>query len=60
MSVTLDIPSTHLVETANLNLAEPRIHLRAVSWEQYETLIATVGNRPRLRMSYPEDDRPSP
>ena len=55
MSVTLDIPSTHLVETANLNLTEPRIHLCAVSWEQYETLIATVGNRPRLRMSYLED-----
>lgn len=55
MSVTLDIPSTHLVETANLNLAEPRIHLCAVSWEQYETLIATVGNRPRLRISYLED-----
>jgi Uma2 family endonuclease len=45
MSITLDIP-------ARSSEAEPRIPLGGVTWEQYETMIAAVGDRPRLRMSY--------
>ena len=52
MSVTVDIPSKNLDQTVDLDRAEPRIPLHAVTWEQYETLITTVGDRPRLRMSY--------
>ena len=52
MSVTVDIPSKNLDQTIDLDCAEPRIPLHAVTWEQYETLIKTVGDRPRLRMSY--------
>ncbi len=60
MSVTLDSP---LVDPAQIDglrptgghraeLAEPRIPLTGISWEQYETMIAMVGDRPRLRLSY--------
>jgi Uma2 family endonuclease len=49
MQVTLDIRAGELVNPA---LAEPRIPLTGISWEQYETMIATVGDRPRLRLSY--------
>jgi Uma2 family endonuclease len=44
MTVTLASPPEDLTES--------RILLHAVTWEQYETLIATVGDRPRLRLSY--------
>jgi Uma2 family endonuclease len=44
MSITLDIPTR--------SEAEPRIPLAGVTWEQYETMIRAVGDRPRLRMSY--------
>jgi Uma2 family endonuclease len=54
MKVTLEIPAEDLDHIASPNLAEPRIPLSGVSWEQYETLIATVGDRPRLRMCYLE------
>ena len=54
MSITLDIPLADRIESANLNPVEPRIPLYAVSWEHYETLIATVGDRPHLRLSYLE------
>jgi Uma2 family endonuclease len=50
MKVTLDIPPADLAQLAHS--AEPRIPLPNITWEQYETLIATVGDRPRLRMSY--------
>ncbi len=60
MSVTLDSP---LVDPTHLDglrptvghraeLAEPRIPLTGITWEQYETMIAMVGDRPRLRLSY--------
>ena len=52
MRVTLDIPPKDLAQIASPNLAEPRIPLSAITWEQYETLITTVGDRPRLRLSY--------
>jgi Uma2 family endonuclease len=56
MSVTLDIPAADLAavasSAANPALAEPRIALNGMTWEQYETMIATLGNRPRLRLSY--------
>ncbi len=39
--------STHL-------LAESRIFLPNVSWQQYETLLAIFGDRPRLRLIYLE------
>jgi Uma2 family endonuclease len=52
MRVTLDIPPADLAKIAHPELAEPRIPLHGVTWEQYETLIATVGDRPQLRMSY--------
>jgi Uma2 family endonuclease len=52
MKVTLDIPAKDLAKIASPELTEPRIPLSGITWEQYETLIATVGDRPRLRMSY--------
>jgi Uma2 family endonuclease len=52
MRVTLDIPSHDLAELTSASLAEPKISLAGVTWEQYETLIATIGDRPRLRLSY--------
>lgn len=33
-------------------VAEPRIPLDAVTWEQYEALLAAMGDRPRLRLTY--------
>jgi hypothetical protein len=39
MSITLDIPTC--------SEAEPRIPLAGVTWEQYETMIATVSDRLR-------------
>jgi Uma2 family endonuclease len=56
MRVTLDIPPENLAQLASPNLAEPRIPLSGVTWEQYETLITTVGDRPRLRLSYLDGD----
>lgn len=47
MGTSLNIP-IHSVET------EPRIPLVGVTWDEYETMIAAVGNRPRLRLSYLE------
>ncbi|MBF2028179.1 MAG: Uma2 family endonuclease [Oscillatoriales cyanobacterium C42_A2020_001] len=35
-------------------LSEARIFLPHVSWQQYETLIAMFGDRPRLRLTYLE------
>nr|WP_238718093.1 Uma2 family endonuclease [Petrachloros mirabilis] len=35
-------------------LIEERIFLPHVSWQQYETLIAMFGDRPRLRLTYLE------
>ncbi len=52
MRVTLDIPAADLAKITSAELAEPRIPLTGISWEQYETMIATVGDRPRLRLSY--------
>ncbi len=52
MSVTLDILPEDLATIASSNLTESRLCLYGVGWEQYETLIATVGDRPQLRMSY--------
>jgi Uma2 family endonuclease len=52
MSITLDSPSVDIAKIASPDLAEPRIPLTGISWEQYETMIAMVGDRPRLRLSY--------
>ena len=49
MSITLDSPSAQIESP---DLAEPRIPLTGITWEQYETMIAMVGDRPRLRLSY--------
>ena len=54
MKITLDIPEADLEKIISSAVAEPRIPLHSVTWEQYETLIATVGERPRLRMTYLE------
>ncbi len=52
MSVTLDSPLVDPAQIDRAELAEPRIPLTGISWEQYETMIAMVGDRPRLRLSY--------
>jgi Uma2 family endonuclease len=52
MSVTLDSPVVDSAQIDRSELAEPRIPLTNISWDQYETMIATVGDRPRLRLSY--------
>jgi Uma2 family endonuclease len=52
MKVSLDSPTIDLSQIASPDLAEPRIPLPGISWEQYETMIAMVGDRPRLRLSY--------
>jgi Uma2 family endonuclease len=52
MKITLDLPPEDLAKYASLS--EPRIPLHGITWEQYETLIATVGDRLRLRLSYLE------
>jgi Uma2 family endonuclease len=54
MRVTLDIAPDELAKLVTPALAEPRIPLHGVSWEQYEAMIAAVGSRPRLRMTYLE------
>jgi Uma2 family endonuclease len=54
MRVTLDIPADELTKLVTPALAEPRIPLYGVSWEQYEAMIAAVGSRPQLRMTYLE------
>jgi Uma2 family endonuclease len=54
MKITLDIPPEDFSKYANAALSEPRLPLHGVTWEQYETLIAMVGDRPRLRLSYLE------
>ena len=54
MRVTLDIPADELTRLVTPALAEPRIPLHGVSWEQYEAMVTAVGNRPRLRMTYLE------
>ena len=52
MRVTLDIPSDQLARLVTPAVAEPRIPLDAVTWEQYEALLAAMGDRPRLRLTY--------
>lgn len=54
MKVTLDILQADLEKIISPAIIEPRILLGGVTWEQYENLIATLGDRPRLRMSYIE------
>lgn len=54
MRVTLDIPSDELVKLVTPAMAEPRIPLHGVTWDQYEAMVAAVGDRPRLRMTYLE------
>jgi Uma2 family endonuclease len=54
MRVTLEIPPDELAKLVTPALAEPRIPLHGVTWEQYEAMIAAVGSRPRLRMTYLE------
>jgi Uma2 family endonuclease len=45
--ITLDIPQAELEKAL-----EPRIPLPGVSWLQYESMVAAVGNRPQLRLTY--------
>jgi Uma2 family endonuclease len=54
MRVTLDIPADELTKLVTPALAEPRIPLHGVSWDQYEAMVTAVGSRPRLRMTYLE------
>jgi Uma2 family endonuclease len=54
MRVTLDIPADELTRLVTPALAEPRIPLHGVTWEQYEAMVAAVGSRSRLRMTYLE------
>jgi Uma2 family endonuclease len=54
MRVTLDIPADELTRLMTPALAEPRIPLHGVTWEQYEAMVTAVGSRPRLRMTYLE------
>jgi Uma2 family endonuclease len=54
MRVTLDIPADELTKLVTPALAEPRIPLHGVTWEQYEAMVTAVGSRPRLRMTYLE------
>ncbi len=54
MRVTLDIPPDELAKLVTPSLAEPRIPLHGVTWEQYEAMVTAVGSRPRLRMTYLE------
>jgi Uma2 family endonuclease len=52
MSIALDSPSADRTQVASSDLAEPRILLTNISWEQYESMIVMVGDRPLLRLSY--------
>lgn len=54
MQVTLDIAPDELAKLVTPALSEPRIPLQGVTWEQYEAMIAAMGNRPRLRLTYLE------
>jgi Uma2 family endonuclease len=54
MRVTLDIAPDELAKLVTPALAEPRIPLHGVTWEQYEAMVTAVGSRPRLRMTYLE------
>ncbi len=54
MKITLDIPQEELAKLISPLVAEPRILLHGVTWEQYEAMIAAVGSRSRLRMTYIE------
>jgi Uma2 family endonuclease len=55
MKITLDIPQADLEKLISPAIAEPRISLGGVTWQQYESLIEVFGDRPRLRLSYLEE-----
>lgn len=52
MSVILDGLLVDSAQIERSELAEPRIPLTGISWDQYETMLTMVGDRPRLRLSY--------
>ncbi len=52
MQITLDLSPETISQLVAPILDEPRILLHSVTWEQYETMITAVGDRPRLRLSY--------
>lgn len=52
MKVTVDIPAIALSQLVAPTLTEPRITLGNISWQQYETLVATLSPSPSLRLSY--------
>ncbi|NEP01746.1 MAG: hypothetical protein F6K58_24445 [Symploca sp. SIO2E9] len=54
MKVTVDIPQADLEKLINPAVSEPRIPLGGITWKQYQSLIETLGNKPRLRLSYLE------
>ncbi|MGK7925970.1 MAG: Uma2 family endonuclease [Spirulina sp.] len=52
MKITLDIPAIELEKLVAPTLAEPRISLGNISWQQYETLVTALSPCPILRLSY--------
>lgn len=54
MNSALGMPKSGLEELVNPSILKPRILLDGVTWQQYESLIATLSDRPRLRMTYLE------
>lgn len=56
MKITLDIPAIELEKLVSPSLAEPRISLFNISWQQYETLVTTLSTYPILRLSYNAGD----
>ena len=53
MKVTLDIPKAELAKLINPAIIEPRIPLSGVTWQHYETLIATLSPLENLYRLFP-------
>ncbi|MEA5534121.1 Uma2 family endonuclease [Crocosphaera sp. XPORK-15E] len=54
MKVTLDIATSDLEKLLNPIIAEPRIQLSNMTWEEYENLVQTLNHKPLVRLSYLE------
>ncbi|MEA5509703.1 hypothetical protein VB715_07995 [Crocosphaera sp. UHCC 0190] len=54
MKVTLDIATSDLEKLFNSIIAEPRIHLSNMTWEEYENLVQMFNHKPLVRLSYLE------
>ncbi len=56
MKVTLDIASSDLEKLLNPIIAEPRIHLSNMTWNDYESLLLIFNDKPLVRLSYLEEN----